>query len=206
MIQTPYYSKKELQEMGFRALGRNVLISRDARIFSPETVSLGDHVLVDAFTIMNGDIVIGSHVHISSHCELYASKSASIIIGDYSGISSHVSFYSQTDDYIGPCLNNPTVGPQYRSISEQPVVLEKYVMIATHVVVLPGVRLGEGCSFGAGCIVNKSTRPGGLYVGPNCKRIYERDLEEIRRLGAELEAEEQRWKERRAAREKKDGQ
>ena len=109
MRYNSYYSQKELQVMGFRSLGERVMISRDARIFSPETISIGNNVLIDAFTIMNGDITIGNHVHLSSHCEVYSSSHSEIVFGDYCGISSHVSFYSQTDEYIEPCLNNPTV-------------------------------------------------------------------------------------------------
>lgn len=202
MRYNSYYSQKQLQEMGFRALGERVLISRDAKIFSPETISIGNNVLIDAFTIMNGDIVIGNHVHISSHCEVYSSENSQIVFGDYCGISSHVSFYSQTDDYNGPYMNNPTVPPRYRCISEQSVILEKHVLIATQSVVLPGVRVGEGCSFGACSLINKSTPPGGVYVGAPCRRIHERDVEGIRRLAAELEAEEQRRKERRMSRKK----
>ena len=184
--------------MGFRSLGERVMISRDARIFSPETISIGNNVLIDAFTIMNGDITIGNHVHLSSHCEVYSSSHSEIVFGDYCGISSHVSFYSQTDEYIEPCLNNPTVPPRYRSISEQSVIIDKYVLIATHVVVLPGVHIGEGCSFGAKCLINKSTPPGGVYVGAPCRRIHERDLEGIRQIAQELEETERHRKERRA--------
>ncbi len=185
-----YCSARELRQMGFRALGERVLISRDARIFSPETISIGSNVLIDAFTIMNGNITIGDHVHLSSHCEVYSSEGSEIVFGDYCGISSHVSFYSQTDDYLGPYMNNPTVPPRFRNVSESSVILEKHVLIATQSVVLPGVRLGEGCSFGACSLINKSTPPGGVYVGAPCRRIHERDVDGIRRMAESLEAEE----------------
>lgn len=197
-----YHTKEELRTMGFRSLGERVLISRDARIFSPKTISIGDDVIIDAFTLLNGDISIGKHVHISSHCELFSGKNSYISMGDYSGLSSHTTLYGQTDDYVGAYLHNPTVSPRYRNITEQPIILEKYVLIATHAVVLPGVRLGEGCSFGANCLINKSTEPGGVYIGTPCRRIRERDLEEIRKLAKESEARERKSKERRMARNK----
>ncbi|MCD7749795.1 MAG: acyltransferase, partial [Oscillospiraceae bacterium] len=74
MKLNPYYTNQELKEMGFRALGRQVLISRTCRIYTPDTISLGSHVLIDDFTILNGDITIGNHVHISSNCEFYAGE------------------------------------------------------------------------------------------------------------------------------------
>lgn len=200
MRYNSYYAEKELQQMGFRSLGERVLISRDARIFSPETISIGNNVLIDAFTIMNGDIIIEDHVHISSHCEVYSSENSQVVFGSYCGISSHVSFYSQTDDYLGPYMNNPTVPPRFRNVSEQSVILGRHVLIATQSVVLPGVSIGEGCSFGACSLINHSTPPGGVYVGAPCRRIHERDVDGIRRLAEELEAEELRRKERRAKR------
>lgn len=192
-----YYTKNELQDMGFRALGDHVLISRDARIYSPKTISIGDDVLIDAFTLMNGDITIGNRVHIGSHCELFAGKQSYISFGDHSGLSSHVSVYGRTDDYVGPYLFNPTVPAKYKNHIDKPVILENCVLIGTHSVVLPGVRLGKGCSFGANSLINRSTEPGGVYVGSPCRRIRERDLEEILRLEEELSARDRERKEQR---------
>lgn len=197
MRYNSYYFESELQEMGFRSLGERVMISRDARIMSPETISVGDNVLIDAFTIINGDVTIGNHVHISSHCEIFGGKHSFITIGEYCGIASHTSVYGQTDDYVGPYLNNPTISLKYRALSEKPVELERCVLIATHCVVLPGVHLGEGCSFGANSLINRSTPPGGMYIGTPCRRVREKNLEEMRRKAQELEAKERCRKERR---------
>ena len=41
--------------------------------------------------------------------------------------------------------------------------------------------MGEGCSFGAMCLINKSTEPWGIYVGAPARRVKERkrDLVEM---------------------------
>ena len=70
---------------------------------------------------------------------------------------------------------NPTIPPRFRSLTEEPVVLDKHVLIATHSVVRPGVHIGEGCSFGAMSMINKSTEPWGVYVGSPIRRIKDRD-------------------------------
>lgn len=191
---TNYYTKKEIQDMGFRALGERVLISRDARIFSPRTISIGDNVLIDAFVLLNGDITIGKYVHVGPHSEIFTGKNSNVTIGDYSGISSHVTIYGLSDDFIGPYLNSPTFPVKYRNIIEEPVVLENCVQIGTHCVILPGVRLGTGCSFGSHSLISKSTEPGGVYVGSPCKRIRERDLDALLKRVEELEAEDRRRK------------
>lgn len=173
MKLNPYYTNKELKEFGFRSLGRRVLISRTCRIYTPETISIGNHVLIDDFTILNGDITIEDHVHISSNDELYAGE-ASITIGAFSGISSRVSFYATSDDFSGASLNNPTVPHIYRFEKNLPIVLGKHVLIGTGCTVLPGVTIGEGCAFGSMTMIDKSTDPWGIYIGVPARRIKER--------------------------------
>ncbi len=176
----PYYSKKELQEFGFRALGRQVLVSRTCRVYTPELISLGSHVLIDDFTILNGEITVGSYVHISSNCELYAGK-AGITLCDFSGLSSRCTLYATSDDYSGASLTNPTVPMAFRRETEAPVVLEKHVILGTGCAVLPGVRMGEGCSFGSMSLINRSTEPWGVYAGIPARRLRDRkrDLLEL---------------------------
>ena len=170
----PYYSKKELQDMGFKALGRQVLVSRTCRIYTPELISLGSHVLIDDFTILNGQITVGSYVHISSNCELYAGQ-AGITMGDFSGLSSRCTIYATSDDYSGASLTNPTVPAAFRRETQGPVVLEKHVILGTGCAVLPGAHMGEGCSFGSMSLINRSTEPWGVYAGIPARRIKERD-------------------------------
>ena len=169
----PYYSRKELQEMGFKALGRQVLVSRTCRIYTPELISLGSHVLIDDFTILNGEITVGSYVHISSNCELYAGK-AGITICDFAGMSSRCTLYANSDDYSGACLTNPTIPSTFRREVSAPVVMEKHVILGTGCAVLPGVRMAEGCSFGSMSLINKSTEPWGIYAGIPARRIKDR--------------------------------
>ncbi len=174
MKLNPYYTPRELRALGFRALGRSVLVSRTCRVYTPETISLGSHVLIDDFTILNGDITVGDHVHISSNCELYAGE-ASITIGDYSGISSRCAFYATSDDFSGASLNNPTVPRAFRYEKNLPVTLGRHVLIGTGSTVLPGVTIGEGCAFGSMTLIAKSTEPWGIYVGVPARRLRERE-------------------------------
>ena len=174
MKLNPYYTNRELKEIGFKSLGRQVLISRTCRIYTPEEISIGSHVLIDDFTILNGEITIGDHVHISSNCELYAGE-ASITIGAFSGISSRCAFYATSDDFSGASLNNPTVPKAFRNEKNLPITLGKHVLIGTGCSILPGVTIGEGCAFGSMTMISKSTEPWGIYIGTPAKRIKDRD-------------------------------
>lgn len=170
----PYYTNRELREMGFKALGRGVLISRTCRIYSPAQISLGNHVLIDDFTIMNGEITIGDYVHIGSNSELYAGE-ASITIKDFCATSSRVTIYATSDDYSGASLSNPTAPRAYRFEQNIPVVVERYCVIGTGSCVLPGAYIAEGCSFGSMSLVSKPTEPWGIYAGIPARRIKERE-------------------------------
>ena len=174
MKLNPYYTNKELKEFGFKALGRQVLISRTCRIYTPEEISIGSHVLIDDFTILNGEIHIGNYVHISSNCELYAGE-ASITLEDFVGVSSRNAFYATSDDFSGASLNNPTVPKAYKNEKNLPIVLHKHVLTGTGCSFMPGVEIGEGCSFGSMTLINKSTEPWGMYVGIPARRIKERE-------------------------------
>lgn len=185
MKLNPYYTTKELKEMGFRALGRQVLISRTCRIYTPETISLGSHVLIDDFNILNGDITIGDYVHINSNCELYAGA-ARIVIGNFSGLSSRIALFATSDDFSGAYLSNPTAPRIYRNPKDEDVVLEDYVLIGTGCTVVPGVHIAEGCAFSAMTMIGKSIKkPWGLYAGNPAKRIWERSRDSIA-LGEKL--------------------
>lgn len=174
MKLNPYYTSRELKELGFAALGRNVLISRTCRIYTPDTIYLGSHILIDDFTILNGEIHIDDHSHISSNCELYAGE-ASITIGAFTAIASRCAVYATSDDYSGASLNNPTVPRAMRYETNLPVVLGRHTLIGTGSTVLPGVEIAEGCSFGSMTLVNRSTEPWGIYAGIPARRIRERD-------------------------------
>lgn len=170
---TSFYSEEELRQLGFRRCGKNVQISRHAKFYGISNISLGDHVRIDDFCILSGHIAIGSYVHLAPAVLMFAGD-AGIILSDYTGISSRCALYAATDDYSGMAMSNPTVPEKYRSVSSAPIVLEKHVLIGTGCTVLPGVNLAEGTSVGAMSLLNRSTKPWGIYYGSPAKRRQER--------------------------------
>ena len=49
-----FYSRSELEHIGFATIGKNVLLSRKASIYSPAMISIGDNVRIDDFCILFG--------------------------------------------------------------------------------------------------------------------------------------------------------
>ena len=48
-----FYSREQLKKIGFKSLGKNVLISDKTSIYSPENISIGNNVRVDDFSILS---------------------------------------------------------------------------------------------------------------------------------------------------------
>ncbi|WP_136805340.1 acyltransferase [Desulfosediminicola flagellatus] len=174
-MSTSYYSKDELQELGLGSFGENVLISRFARIYKPESIDIGNNVRIDDFCIISGGsgIRIGSYIHIAPHVSLYGE--AGIILEDFSGISSRSVLYTATDDYSGRSLTNPMVPIEFKPrYVANPIVLRKHSIVGTNSTILPGVELGEGAAVGAHSLITKSCEPWSIFFGAPAKRIKAR--------------------------------
>ncbi len=169
-----YYSESELQLIGFKTIGKNVLISRKASIYGANSMCIGNNVRVDDFCILSGKITLMNYIHIAPFCGLYGGK-AGIIMKDFTGISSRGAIYAATDDYSGLAITNPTVPDEFRNVISGEVVLEKHVILGTGVTVLPNIIIGEGSAVGSMSLVNKSLEEWGVYVGVPCKKIRERN-------------------------------
>jgi len=168
-----YLTKKELDLMGFRSLGKNVKISDKASIYNPERIEIGDNSRIDDFCVISGRVVIGSHCHITPMC-LVAGGELGIFMSDFCTLAYGVKMFAQTDDYSGETLTNSLIPKRYKKEKMAAIQVGKQVIIGTNSVVFPGVHLAEGCSIGAMTLVNRSTEPWGIYVGNPAKRIKER--------------------------------
>ena len=178
-----YLTKTELMALGLASVGDNVLISRFARIYSPEKIYIGSSVRIDDFCLLSGTIQLGSYIHIAAMTALF-SGDAGIEIQDYSTLSFRCAVYAISDDYSGEAMTNPTVPDEYRKVTGEKVTIGKHVIVGTGSTILPGVNIGEGGSFGAMSLINKSTEPWGIYVGAPCRRIRDRkkDLLEFEKM------------------------
>lgn len=168
-----YLTNIELQELGFKALGNNVKISTKASIYNPENIEIGDNSRIDDFCVISGNVIIGRYVHIAPFC-LVAGGEKGIQMDDFSGLAYQVQVFSQSDDYSGRSLTNPTIPTKYKKEIKRHVYLGKHVIVGAGSIVFPGVSLAEGCSVGAMALVSKSTEPWGIYVGNPAKRVKER--------------------------------
>ncbi|MBE0448530.1 MAG: acyltransferase [Actinobacteria bacterium] len=168
-----YLTRETLGDMGFKALGENVKVSDKASIYNPEMIEIGDYSRIDDFCVLSGRIIIGQYVHVAPFC-LIAGGETGITMDDFSGLAYSVQVFSQSDDYSGRTLTNPTVSDKYKNERKAAVRIGRHVIIGASSIVFPGVDLADGCSVGAMTLVNKSTQPWGIYAGNPARRIKER--------------------------------
>lgn len=168
-----FYTEQELQELGLKEYGTNVLISRKCSIYGASHISLGSNVRIDDFCILSGNITIGSYVHISAYASMFSGDSH-ITIGDFVALSSRNVIYAESDDYSGESMVNPMVPDEYKNLQRGDVSIGRHSIIGTGSTILPGVTIGEGVAVGAMSLINKDLEEWTINVGIPCKKIKER--------------------------------
>lgn len=165
-----YLNQEDLDSMGFAQLGKNVKISDKASIYEPEKMEIGDNSRVDDFCVVSGRIIMGRNVHFAPHC-LVAGGSRGIRFGDFSGLAYHVQVFTQSDDYSGSAMTNPTVPTAYKLETKLPVVVGRHSIVGSGSIIVPGVNLEEGTAVGALSLLLESTEPWSIYAGIPAKKL-----------------------------------
>lgn len=160
----------QLEKIGFKRIGKNVKISDRAAIHTPECIEIDDNSRVDDFCVLSGNITIGKNVHIAVFCNL-AGGEKGVTLEDFSGLAYGVHVFSQSDDYSGRTLTNPTIPDKYKKETKKSILIRKHCIVGASSIILPGVTLDEGTSVGAMSMVTKSTEPWSIYFGIPAKKI-----------------------------------
>lgn len=173
-MSTTFYDEEELKSLGLKKYGKNVLISRNAILYTPQLLEIGNNVRIDDFTTISGKVVLGDYIHIAQFCGMYGGEEG-IYMENFTGISSKATIYATSNDYSGESMTNPMVPAKYKTTDKNKAVrLEKHVVVGTSSVILPGVTIGLGSSVGAMSLVTKNLAPWGVYFGIPAKKMSER--------------------------------
>ena len=167
-----FWNQKELHKIGFGSIGSNVYISKYAQFYNASNIHIKSNVRIDDYCIFsagNGGISINEYVHIGCYSSLIGQ--GRISISEFANISTRVSIFSSSDDFSGNSLTNPMIDKRYKLLINEPVTIEKHVIIGTNSTILPGAILEEGCAIGAYSLVKESCSPFSIYAGVPARKI-----------------------------------
>ena len=169
-----FLSKDELQKIGFKSIGDNVLISDKCSIYSPHLIEIGNNIRIDDFVILSPStsLRIGSYIHIACYTSIIGK--GEIILEDFVGISGRVSIYSSSDDYTGMSMTNPMIPNEFKKVTNGKVHIKKHSIIGAASIILPNVVIGTGCSIYAQTLIKSNCEEFGVYSGNPSKLVGKR--------------------------------
>ncbi len=144
----------------FSIVDGTVIMGEGCRVWHFATIGLG--------VIMGQRCVIGSCSYVGYHCilgdDVHLNHGVFLPNGSQLGnrvfIGPNVTF---TDDKH-PRVNNP-------DYDAKPPIIEDDANIGAGAVILPGVRLGKGCTIGAGAVVTHDVPAGETWLGIPARRL-----------------------------------
>ncbi|MDT8998828.1 N-acetyltransferase [Paucibacter sp. APW11] len=150
-------------EIGAKALIRSHSIFYAGSRFGERLVT-GHRVTVRERTHAGANFQIGTLGDIQGHCEIgdYVRFHSNVHIGQHSKIGNFVWIFP----YV--VLTNDPHPPSHVMMG---ATVEDYAAIATMSIILPGVRLGQGCLIGAHSSVNRDVAPDTVAAGAPAKFV-----------------------------------
>lgn len=124
------------------------------------TIHSNIHIRAPYFLEVGKGTIIGDHAILDAR--------SGLVIGENVNLSSNVSIWTLQHDYRSPsfdCFNGER---------EMKVTIGDRVWLGCNVIVLPGVKIGEGAVCCAGCVVTKDVEPYSVVAGVPAKKVGER--------------------------------
>ncbi len=142
--------QKTYRDEQFCSIGENVVIDKNVSINMPERVILKDRALIHSGAIIN--------------------STGGLCVGVNSGIGyNNIIFTAQHQHRDAETIPFNNIGEL------KPVIIEDYVTMGFGVMVLPGVRIGEGAIIGMGSVVTKNVPPLAIVLGNPAEVLMYRD-------------------------------
>jgi acetyltransferase-like isoleucine patch superfamily enzyme len=130
-------SQRNQIKLSLGSCGNNVSLQLPVCFAQPEKIHIGN------------DVSFAAYVHIWG--------GGGVTIGNRVMVGSHSAITSITHDYTAQQI--------YDTVIAKPIIIEDDVWIGTHVVILPGIRIGRGAVLAAGCVVTKDVPSAGIVAG-----------------------------------------
>ncbi len=168
-----FLTETAVADLGLKSLGKNVRISERASIYNADQIEIGDNCRIDDFCVVSGRVTLGRNIHLAVFCNV-AGGEPGITMHDFSGLAYACHVFTQSDDYSGATLTNPTVPDRYKAETKRPITIGRHAIVGAQSVVLPGAHIAEGTAIGALSMVTMPTREWSIYFGNPARRLKER--------------------------------
>jgi acetyltransferase-like isoleucine patch superfamily enzyme len=135
-------------------------------------VTIGSYAIIRGTNFYGGELgeglTVGDYSNIGPYC--YIGCSGYIEIGSNVMMSPRVSIYSENHNF-----QTTSIPMKEQGVTRGTVVIEDDCWIASHSVILSGVRVGKGAIVAAGSVVTKDVAPYSIVAGSPAKEIGRRD-------------------------------
>jgi UDP-2-acetamido-3-amino-2,3-dideoxy-glucuronate N-acetyltransferase len=141
-----------------------------------EQITIGDGSRIDSFVKIEGGtgVRIGRYVHIASHAHI-GIGGGSCELGDYSAVASGGKVISGSNQPDAISMSACAPREMQRVVSYK-TVIERYAVVLTNAVVLPGRTLHEGAMLAAGAVATKDIPAWEIWGGNPARFLARRIL------------------------------
>jgi len=176
----------------FQFIGKNCSIHPTVSYKNPDKIYVSDNCIIKEGVILDGrtnkdtGIYVGKNVTIRAYTYIDCyGFDGYVYLDDYSSIGQHVIIGGNGGVHIGKFVMisgltyivsasrvydvSDSVPYNYQGEIRKPVIIEDNAWIASHSMILSGVRIGENSIVGAGSVVTKDVPPNTLVIGSPAK-------------------------------------
>lgn len=154
-------------------LSLHLPLAKVLRVFFAKRIlkSTGTNINIEKGAMFNGQVTLGDYSGIGVNCEM----NGPVTIGDRVNMGPNVVVYTRNHSF-----NRTDIPMQQQGFGViKPVTIGNDVWLGRSVIILPGVKIGNGCIVGAGSVVTKSCEPYTIIAGNPAKTIKNRISDKI---------------------------
>ena len=185
-----FLMRRKLYRALFGRLGVGLLLGCGVSIRHPRGISLGDHVTIDDYCLIDArgaggaGVHLGDEVIVNRNCMLQA-KAGPIHLGRRTSVGSNSVIVSTAGVEVGEAvlmagncyisagvyrtddLSRPVMDQE--AYSRGPIRIGDGVWIGTGAIILDSITVGKGAVIGAGALVNRNVPEGAIVAGVPAK-------------------------------------
>lgn len=151
-------------------LGNRSVIHQPTVCVRHELVTAGHDSRIDAFCKLEGEVVIGDHVHIASFVHVGIGGGRTVV-EDGVGLASGSKIISGSATREGESMS-ATAPASQQIVVRSVTTIKRNATVGTNATVLPGVTIGEGAMLASGSVATKDIPDHEVWAGVPARPLY----------------------------------